>query len=98
MKKKLIVGITLSGALAALAVKVHSRLRNSLPLIDGTLRLDSLSMPVDVTFDTAGIPHIKAETDEDGLRALGYVTARDRLVAMDIMRHVAKGTLSATTP
>jgi penicillin amidase len=94
MKNKHIVCITLSGALAALAARVNSRLRNSLPLTDGSLRLEGLSAPVDVIFDTAGIPHIKAETDRDGMRALGYVTAQDRLVAMDIMRHVAKGTLS----
>lgn len=94
MTKTIKAGLITSAALAALAGYTRIRLKKSLPRIDGTLELRGLSAPVEVTFDTAGIPHVMGETDADGLRALGYVIAQDRLVQMDILRHTATGTLS----
>jgi hypothetical protein len=44
--------------------------------------------------DGFGIPHIFGETDEAAFRALGYVTAEDRLWQMDVFRHAARGRLA----
>jgi penicillin amidase len=56
--------------------------------------MDNLSEKVDVYFDTYGIPHIYANTEEDALRILGYVHAQDRLWQMELLRRIGKGGLS----
>lgn len=76
------------------AAKLFFRLMHSKPKVSGEISLSGLSAPVKVLYDRAGVPHVFAETDEDGLRALGYVVAQDRLFQMDIMRRIASGTLS----
>lgn len=50
--------------------------------------------PVEVTFDTLGIPHIRAQTDRDAIFAAGYMMAHDRLFQMELMRRRALGTMS----
>ena len=69
-------------------------LERSLPPQDGEFRVQGLSAPVTVTFDSHGIPVIKAGDRADALRALGYVTARDRLFQMDLMRRKNAGRLA----
>jgi penicillin amidase len=93
LNKRRIAALTICWSLATLAGYVYSRLKTSLPITAGELELDGLSTPVQVTFDKAGVPHIKAQTDVDAFMALGYVMAQDRLVQMDIMRRVATGRL-----
>jgi penicillin amidase len=66
----------------------------SLPNPDGTYRIKGLSAPVHIEFDHYGIPRIIAETREDALRALGFVTARDRLFQMDLLRRGTAGRLA----
>lgn len=58
------------------------------------LKLPGLKNNVEVFRDEFGIPHIFAKTDEDLYRAVGYVSAEDRLWQMDLLRHVTSGRLS----
>jgi penicillin G amidase len=58
------------------------------------LRMDEISEPVDIFFDTRGVPHIFAQNDQDLYFAQGYVTARDRLFQMELQIRAAGGYLS----
>ena len=64
-----------------------------LPQRSGTIPVP-VSQPVWVSFDTQGVPHIKAATMEDALVAQGYVTAQDRLFQMDALRRLDAGELA----
>ena len=57
-------------------------------------KIPGLTGPVDVRYDTRGVPHIFATTEEDVYRALGYVVARDRLFQLDIQTRAASGRLT----
>lgn len=94
MKRFALIVLGGLSALAAAAAGIYARLKRSLPVTSGRLELHGLSAPVDVVYDAAGVPHITAETDEDGMRAMGYVIAQDRLLQMDIFRRLATGRLS----
>ena len=59
------------------------------------LTLEGLERPVTVRYDTAGIPHIRAESQDDLFFAQGYVVARDRLFQIDIWRRRGLGRLSS---
>ncbi|MDF0674706.1 MAG: penicillin acylase family protein [Nitrospira sp.] len=69
-------------------------IRASLPMLDGKLDVTSLHEPVTVASDAYGIPTITARSRGDAIRALGYVTARDRLFQMDLLRRTAAGRLA----
>jgi len=69
-------------------------LRESMPQLDGTVKLDRLTAEVRVHTDAHGIPVIDAANRVDTVRALGYVTARDRLFQMDLMRRKSAGRLA----
>jgi penicillin amidase len=49
---------------------------------------------VTVSFDTLGVPHIHAASQQDAFIAQGYVTAQDRLWQMDSLRRLAGGNLA----
>ena len=70
------------------------KLRASLPIRDGERQVEGLDFPVTITSDRFGIPTITAQTRRDAALALGYVTARDRLFQMDLLRRRAAGRLS----
>lgn len=69
-------------------------LERVVPPDNDTLTHSSLSAPVDVLFDSYGVPHIDAKSESDAYFALGYVQARDRLFQMELTRRVASGRLS----
>ncbi|HXQ98928.1 MAG TPA: penicillin acylase family protein [Pseudomonas sp.] len=69
---------------------VHSKQ----PLRSGEMSLANLQAPVSVRYDERGVPHIKAENQDDLYRALGYVHAQDRLFQMEILRRLARGELA----
>ncbi|MBT9100302.1 penicillin acylase family protein [Methylovulum psychrotolerans] len=69
-------------------------LRQSLPELAGTLSVAALSAPVTITSDRYAIPVIQAENRLDAVRALGFITARDRLFQMDLLRRKSAGRLS----
>ncbi len=56
--------------------------------------LDGLLAPVDVRYDTRGVPHIFARNERDLNRALGWVHARDRLFQMELTARKVEGRLS----
>ncbi len=66
----------------------------TLPARDATLQLPGLSARVTVTLDDYGIPRIAARTEADAAMALGWLHARDRIFAMELMRRGAAGRLS----
>lgn len=53
-----------------------------------------LREPVEIRYDGRGVPHIFAATEEDAMRALGYVVARDRLFQLELQTRAAAGTLT----
>lgn len=56
--------------------------------------LPGLEKSVNVVRDKFGVPHIRAQKRGDLYRALGYVTAKDRLVQLELIRLAAQGRLS----
>ena len=64
----------------------------SLPL-DGSFEAD-VTQPVQVARDHDGIAHVHARTLADAAFVQGYVMAHDRLPQMDVLRHLAAGTLA----
>lgn len=53
-----------------------------------------LRAPVTLTRDSAGIVHIRAETEHDLFFAQGYSAARDRLFQLELWRRQATGTMA----
>ena len=68
--------------------------RRALPQVDGVARLSGLSAPVLVRRDAVGVPHLRAASLGDLMRAQGYVTAQDRMWQMDLLRRRAEGQLA----
>jgi penicillin amidase len=69
-------------------------LHKSMPQLDGKVKLERLTAEVQVHTDAHGIPAINAANRIDAVRALGYVTARDRLFQMELMRRKSAGRLA----
>ena len=66
----------------------------SLPLHEGTLRVDGLVAPLRIERDAHAIPHIRGQSEADVLFGLGFVHAQERLWQMDFNRRVAQGRLA----
>ena len=58
-------------------------------------RIAGLAADVRVMYDDRAVPHIFAGSELDAIRALGYVTARDRLFQLDLQARAGGGTLTA---
>ena len=56
--------------------------------------LPGLDAPVYVIHTDAGVPRLYAHDRDDLMRAYGFVLARDRWFQMDLIRRLAKGTVS----
>ena len=69
-------------------------LRQSLPELEGQLRLGRLTAPAEILRDAYGIPHIFAAGVEDASFALGFAHAQDRLWQMEIDRRIGAGRLA----
>lgn len=61
---------------------------------DYDLNIPGLKQPVTILYDSARIPHIFANNDEDLYFAQGFITARDRLWQMEFQTHAAAGRVS----
>jgi penicillin amidase len=59
-----------------------------------TIDLPGLAQPALVYLDEAGVSHIHAQSEEDLLRATGFMQSRDRFFAMDMMRRFARGRIA----
>ncbi|MFZ5820941.1 MAG: penicillin acylase family protein [Chloroflexota bacterium] len=95
--KKIITYVLLFLLILAIAAPTYAYfgvIRPALPQTDGELVLDGLTAPVSVYRDASGIPHIVAENAHDLFFAQGFVTAQDRLWAMEAQRRAAHGTIS----
>ncbi len=60
----------------------------------GSIRVPGMTAQAEVAFDRRGVPHIFAQSDEDAIRAFGYVVSGDRLFQMDFLRRVTAGRLA----
>ncbi len=58
------------------------------------IRLNGLGKPVQVSFDTNGVPALRASSDQDLFRAQGYVQASFRIGQLDLERRMASGRLA----
>ena len=83
--------ILLGVAVLALGYFFASR---SLPVYSGTVEAAGISAPLEIVRDTAGVPHVFGQTDEDIFFGLGYAHAQDRLWQMTMLRRTAQGRLS----
>ena len=72
----------------------RSRVRGSLPMVDGTLAISGLSADVLIDRDALGVPTITSASREDVARALGFLHAQDRFFQMDLQRRQPAGELS----
>ncbi len=61
---------------------------------EGIIALPGLSDSVTVYSDERGMPHIYANNEHDLYLAVGYISARERLWQMDLIRRSAYGRLS----
>jgi penicillin amidase len=87
--------IVVSGALGVLLLASGLVLvKRPLPAREGIWAVPGLSAPVDVSFDAAGIPHIRAATSSDAWCALGWLHANDRFFQMELRRRAAAGRLA----
>ncbi|HEX6501171.1 MAG TPA: penicillin acylase family protein [Micromonosporaceae bacterium] len=59
-----------------------------------TVRLHGMRAPATVSFDSAGVPTVRARSDRDLYLAEGYLHATFRLTQLDQYRRVAEGRLS----
>ena len=66
----------------------------SSPQYEGIIALTGLSDSVTVYSDERGMPHIYANNEHDLYLAVGYISARERLWQMDLIRRSAYGRLS----
>lgn len=90
----LILVVTLVLAIAVAGLWTARLIRNSLPQTSGEITLPGLEHSVEVSRDLYGIPHIRAQSENDLYYALGFVNAQDRLWQMDIFRRLSQGRLA----
>jgi len=69
-------------------------LRQSLPQVEGNVKVMGLSAAVEIIRDVDAVPHIYAQNKLDAYWSLGYLHAQDRLWQMEIQRRVEQGRLS----
>ncbi|WP_374089585.1 penicillin acylase family protein [Methylomicrobium lacus] len=93
-KSWLYAGLGAIGMIASAAGVGYGWWLQSLPPLDGNIRLARLAAPATIDTDAHGIPRITAGSRIDAARVLGYVTARDRLFQMDLMRRKNAGRLA----
>src|SRR5688572_12547818 len=91
LRRFFVLGLIL---LLAGAMGVYFFLLNQKPSYSGTVAVAGLTHPVEIYFDTYGVPHIYADNEEDLFFALGYVHAQERLFQMELLRRVSAGRLS----
>ncbi len=64
------------------------------PTYKGELSIKNLKNPVEIYYDSIGVPHIYAKNQKDAYTALGYAHAQDRLWQMELLRRIGAGRLS----
>src|SRR5689334_19352135 len=89
-----VLGLVAAAGVIVLAIGGYVYLRQSLPKIEGEVRVAGAAAPVEVIRDRYGIPHIFAASPEDASFALGYAHAQDRLWQMEMNRRTGAGRLA----
>lgn len=87
-------GFGLASVVAIAVLGGYWVLHEAMPQLDGSEKLNRLTAEVRVNTDAHGIPVINAANRVDAIRALGYVSARDRLFQMELMRRKSAGRLA----
>jgi penicillin amidase len=77
-----------------LATAGYAVLSASLPRREGSARVPGLRAETTVELDDRAIPHVRAASFEDALRAEGYMHAEERYFQMDLLRRTAAGELA----
>lgn len=83
--------VILTGLSVVLVYYLASR---SLPEYDKTVRVEGVSSDIRIVRDTANVPHIFGQSNEDVMFGLGYVHAQDRLWQMLVIRRTVQGRMS----
>ncbi len=86
-------GVAVAASVVA-ALVVHSRVRGSLPPLEGTVGVPGLRHDVRVDRDARGVVTIRGADRIDVARATGLVHAQDRFFQMDLLRRQAAGELA----
>lgn len=86
----LILALVLACATGAVLVVIGA----ARPQRAGVAVLPDFETPVEIIYDSRGVPHIYAGSESDAYRALGYIHAKDRLWQMDLMRRIPRGELA----
>jgi penicillin amidase len=92
-----IAAVVLGVPLLALAVSglwLTSRLRASLPRLEGEQTLKGLTAPVRVERDAHGVPRVAGATRADVARALGFLHGQERFFQMDLQRRRPAGEIA----
>ncbi|WP_437811930.1 penicillin acylase family protein [Sorangium sp. So ce1078] len=92
--RPLLLSALISLATSGCAEGTQGAARAPAPRAGSAATLPGLDGAVTVTSDGLGIPTIRAASREDALRALGFVTARDRLFQLDLLRRSNGGRLA----
>lgn len=71
-----------------------SKLREPLPLHDGSASVPGLDSPVEILRDAWGVPHVYAREGHDLFFAQGYTQAQDRWWQMEFCRLASQGRLT----
>jgi penicillin G amidase len=73
---------------------IRSQLVGSLAILDGELKVDQISAPVQIERDDKGVPKIQGASQKDVSFALGFLHAQERFFQMDLIRRRAAGELA----
>src|SRR6266496_5880146 len=73
---------------------LQERARAALPPVEGELRLPGLREPVEVLWDSWGVPHFYARSTRDLFFTQGYILASERLFQLELMLRFGSGRLS----
>ncbi|MCE4611824.1 MAG: penicillin acylase family protein [Desulfurococcales archaeon] len=61
----------------------------------GSFKVEGMSGEALIYFDSNGVPHVEAASDEAAFYAVGWLQASLRLFQMDLVRRIPQGTLSS---
>ncbi|MHB8372996.1 MAG: penicillin acylase family protein [Thermoplasmataceae archaeon] len=92
--------IIVSASYISLSLNVLNPINGAYRSIDGvnftsgTVNMQGLDFPVNVTIDTSGMSHISAKNNHDLFFAQGYYSASQRLFQMEMQSALAAGNLS----
>lgn len=94
IRKVFKLGLLLALLLMMVGLFAGHRLRTGPDIRSETLTMEGLQEPVEILYDSMGVPHIFAASLEDLFLAQGYVHATHRLWQMEMFRRVLQGRLS----